>query len=478
MSGFGTGSQWNRWDLHFHTPSSFDYEDKSVTDQEIVDRLTSEGIRVVAITDHHTIDVKRIRRLQTLGVGRLTFLPGIELRDDHGGSPIHYICLFPEDCDLDHVWVTLQGKLELTAAGIARKGGDEQVYVPIEDGGNATSDLGGMISIHAGSKSNSIDNIRNQQQFQQRIKYDITQAYVDLMEIGQIKDIDTHWKIIFPSTGLEKPLVICSDNHNVHSYGVKANLWLRADPTFRGLMMVLREPRDRVYIGNRPPSYVRVEQNRTKYIRRVTFTRRDDSDASQWFSGGVDFNHGLVAIVGNKGSGKSALADTLGLLGSTRKSDSFSFLNDGRFRHPTSGYASQYVATLEWESGETQTKCLADKIGADEIERIKYLPQDHVERVCNEIAVGGEEGFEQELRTVIFSHVPETQRSGHKTLDDLVRFRSGEKQNRIDSLQKQLRELGRTRGLLESKVEPSARRELEQKIHRKNGSSGRSARRG
>jgi ABC-type lipoprotein export system ATPase subunit len=469
MSDFGTGSQWNRWDLHFHTPSSFDYEDKSVTDQDIVDRLVSEGIRVVAITDHHTIDVARVKKLQMLGSGKITVLPGIELRDDHGGDPIHYICLFPEDCDLNHVWITLQGRLDLTPVGIANKGGDEGVYVPIEEGASATLDLGGMVSIHAGSKSNSIESIRNQEQFQRRIKYDITQACVHLMEIGQIKDIHIHREKIFPTTGLEKPLIICSDNHNVRSYAVKANLWFRADPTFRGLLMVLREPWDRVYIGSKPPTSVRIEQNRTKYIRRVTFARKDGSGANRWFSGSVEFNHGLVAIVGNKGSGKSALADTLGLLGSTRKSDSFSFLNDGRFRHPTSGYASQYVASLEWESGETLSRCLADKVAPDEVERIKYLPQDHVERVCNEIAAGGEEGFEQELKTVIFSHVPETQRSGHKTLDDLVRFRSGEKQKRIDSLQKQLRDLSRTRGLLEAKVDPTARRELEQKIHRKYG---------
>jgi len=102
------GSLWHRWDLHFHTPTSFDYDDKSVTNEEIVERLVSEGIRVVAVTDHHTIDVARIRRLQELGKEMLTVLPGIELRSELGGKPIHYICIFPEDCDLDHVWTRFQ----------------------------------------------------------------------------------------------------------------------------------------------------------------------------------------------------------------------------------------------------------------------------------------------------------------------------------------------------------------------------------
>lgn len=85
------GSLWNRWDLHFHTPSSFDYQDKSVSNQEIVDVLVTAGIRVVAITNHHTIDVARVRELQKLGQDKLTILPGIELRSDQGGDPIHYI---------------------------------------------------------------------------------------------------------------------------------------------------------------------------------------------------------------------------------------------------------------------------------------------------------------------------------------------------------------------------------------------------
>lgn len=57
------GSLWNKWDLHFHTPSSFDYENKGISNQEIIDKLVASGIRVVAITDHHTMDVGRIREL-------------------------------------------------------------------------------------------------------------------------------------------------------------------------------------------------------------------------------------------------------------------------------------------------------------------------------------------------------------------------------------------------------------------------------
>jgi ABC-type lipoprotein export system ATPase subunit len=463
-----SGSLWNRWDLHFHTPSSFDYADGGVTNQQIVDRLIREGIRVVAVTDHHVMDVGRIRDLQKLGGDRLTVLPGIELRSELGAKPIHYICIFPEECDLDHVWTTLQGALGLTAAGVEASGGNDKVYVPIEKGAKATRGLGGIVSIHAGGKSNSIEGIENTEQFQQRVKYDITKQWVDVMEIGQIKDIDRYFRTVFPTIGLEKPLVICSDNHDIENYTPKAPLWLRADPTFRGLLMMLREPRDRVFIGSMPPEVARVQQNPTKYVRSIAFSRRGGAATSEtWFNGNIPFSSGLIAIVGNKGSGKSALADTLGLLGGTKNSGAFSFLSKDRFRHPASGLAGSFEASLTWESGDAATKCLADAVGPEEVERIKYLPQDHVERVCNELASSGVQAFEQELKAVIFSHVADAERLGHASLDDLVRFRTGEKQKRIDALVKQLREASRARSLLEAQSSPAVRRELTEQVKRR-----------
>ena len=47
------GSLWGQWDLHFHTPSSFDYENKSVTNEQLIQELKSAGIVAVAVTDHH-----------------------------------------------------------------------------------------------------------------------------------------------------------------------------------------------------------------------------------------------------------------------------------------------------------------------------------------------------------------------------------------------------------------------------------------
>jgi ABC-type lipoprotein export system ATPase subunit len=259
--------------------------------------------------------------------------------------------------------------------------------------------------------------------------------------------------------------MICSDNHNAAYYELKTNLWLRADPTFRGLLMVLREPQSRVYVGDCPPELSRIERNKTKYIQKLEYERKATAPATQnWFNGEVCFNPGLVAIVGNKGSGKSALADTIGHLGGSDNTDSFSFLCKRRFQHPRSGLASHFAATLEWWSGERLTRSLNENPTPEEVERVKYLPQDHVETVCNELAGIGERTFENELKAVIFSHVPESSRLGQTTLDDLVNFQTSEKQKRIDSLLKQLREQSRIRASLERQSSPENKRKIEEKI--------------
>ncbi|NMB83314.1 MAG: PHP domain-containing protein, partial [Ignavibacteria bacterium] len=468
MSYDSRGSLWHRWDLHFHTPSSCDYDDKSQTNETIVQTLKDADVRVVAITDHHTMDVERISEIQKLGGDDLTVLPGIELRSELGDKPVHYICIFPEDSDLVELWKKLEVGLHLTKAELEEKGGDAKIYVPIRDCAELAKKLHGIITIHAGAKSNSIDDIENHQQFQQRIKYDVAKNYIDCFEIGQIKDIDRYLDIIFPITGLDKPLLVCSDNHNIKKYSVKAPLWIRADPTFNGLCMALHEPRNRVFIGETPEDLSRARNNPTKYMKDISFERLGSAPENQmWFSGKVLFNPGLVAIVGNKGSGKSALSDAIGLLCSSSNYYSFSFLSKKRFAHPKSNLATHFNATIQWLAGDPVTRNLAEEVLPGEVERANYLPQDHVENICNELAGLDEAGFEEELRSVIFSHVPEADRLDKTSLNDLLSYLTSEKQGRIDSLRKQLHEINRERATLEGKTDPVIKREIEEKIKRK-----------
>ena len=111
------GSEWRIWDLHFHTPSSYDYQDRSVNNQDIINILSENNVSVVAITDHHLIDIDRIQDLQRLGKEKnIVVLPGIEFCSELGGSEaIHYIGIFPETANLNTIWTKIQGQCNLTS---------------------------------------------------------------------------------------------------------------------------------------------------------------------------------------------------------------------------------------------------------------------------------------------------------------------------------------------------------------------------
>lgn len=60
------GSEWNRWDLHVHTASSYDYKYKADDADELLCKtLKNNQIKAVAITDHFKIDKERIEKLRT-----------------------------------------------------------------------------------------------------------------------------------------------------------------------------------------------------------------------------------------------------------------------------------------------------------------------------------------------------------------------------------------------------------------------------
>jgi len=186
-----------------------------------------------------------------------------------------------------------------------------------------------------------------------------------------------------------KPCIHGSDAHDPEALfepDQRRYLWIRADPTFNGLRQLLHEPETRVYIGERPPALAHVAENQTRYVTHLTFGRTQYATADQnWFTGGIPLNHGLIAIIGNKGSGKSALADVLGLLGNSRTREDFSFLNRTRFLSPKLKLGRMFAATLDWLAGPRSESTLDADTDATAPERVKYIPQSYLEKICSEL---------------------------------------------------------------------------------------------
>jgi ABC-type lipoprotein export system ATPase subunit len=444
------GSTWNKWDLHFHTPASFDYQDKSITNQQLIDELHKNEICAIAITDHHVIDVARVKELQKLGREKgITVFPGIELRSDKGGSDsIHFIGIFSEEWDVELLWSKLKSALTLDPIEIAAQGGDESVYCKFELACELIKNqLNGIVTIHAGKKSNSIENITNALSHKMAAKKDIANA-VDIFEVGAIEDIKSYEEIVFPKLGKRKPLIICSDNHHIKKYKLKCNFWVKADLTFNGLEQMINEP-DRVYIGETPEINVRKREKSTKYIKSITISKLPNSKLKEtWFDGlTIPFNPELVTIIGNKGNGKSALLDIVALLSNIKNQDKYSFLKPSRFKKHDK--AHQFEATLEWHSGigSTDSKNLGDAPEANTVERVKYIPQQFLETLCND----GEEEFLSELKKVIFSHIPKNERLDCEDIDQLLANKTEILQQNITRTKLRLSQLNKEICLLENK---------------------------
>jgi hypothetical protein len=437
------GSLWGKWDLHFHTPSSFDYANGSVTNSQIVEGLKNSGVVAVAITDHHRIDVPRIRDLHNLAGKDLTVFTGIELRSELGGKEsVHLIGIFPESKDPDFIWTKLQGPLKLTAAEVSQVG-DDKVYVKFEQAAELIHDLGGIVSVHVGRKSNSLENIGNQHPYKQAFKADLVKAHIDLFEIGKLEDAKDYESIVFPSIGVVRPIVICSDNHDIADYKIKAPCWIKADPVFEAFQQIMSDPSERVYLGEIPASVDRVNKNPTKYISSIEFKKVPASNLSEdWFSGKVPLNPGLIAIIGNKGMGKTALAESIGLLGNTAQHRAFSFLHNSKFKQPKQNKAIHFEAFLLWVDGHAVVRKLSDEVSAEATEMVSYIPQHYIETICNELQSANSR-FEGELKAVIFSHVSEAERLGTDSLDSLIGYLTEQTFARLSQIRNELKEINK-----------------------------------
>ncbi|MEC4043141.1 TrlF family AAA-like ATPase [Myroides odoratimimus] len=359
MSEIYRGSEWRKWDLHFHTPTSYDYQDKSVTNQEIIDGLSSNEISVVAITDHHIIDIDRIKELQILGKEKgITVLPGIEfLAELRDKEPIHYIGIFAEDADLDLIWGQLENRTALLEIKRDKKKYNE-VYCVLKDTMELVKSLGGIVTIHSGSKTNSVENITNSLPHAIAQKTNIAKL-VDIYELGKAEDKKGYLDKVFPAIKKHIPMIIASDNHNIKKYVLKENCWIKADKTFEGLKQVIFEPKERVRIQANKP------QEKTGYqaIDYITVSHTDFAPIR------IHLNQNLNTIIGGRSTGKSIL---LGAIAKKLNNDKEVKFDNEEY----SNYVNQIVSTLKvvWKDGVENNE-----------RNIEYFPQSYMHRLSKNI---------------------------------------------------------------------------------------------
>jgi len=517
------GAGWSKWDLHVHSPSSIVQNyggDDEATWSKYIDALEAlpEDIRVIGLNDYWFLDgYKRVRDAKLSG--RLKNLdaifPILEMRiDQFGGTDskltrVNLHVIFDPELDPEVIQQQflnrLHGQFSLSDAttGADWKGAvtrDSMIdlgiqikaSVPADELHRFGSDLeegfnqlnlpfGSIMEILESSylKGKSLVGLGKTEWA--AIKWN-NQA------VASKKNIVSNAKFLFTafedsgdwpaqveklkSLNVNHRLLDCSDAHTWADSVDKDRLgacstWMNTTPTFAGLIHALDEFGERVFVGLEPPALSRVRKAPEQYIDAVTITSSDPTNHHA-FDYVLPLNAGFVAIVGNKGQGKSALLDCIALAGNSSRNAEFAFLNPTRFLSASNKSAKAYSSKVTWKTGNDRTVLLTAKHDTAAPVLVEYLPQKYVENVCTTDPLSSESHhFENELREVLFTHIPEQEKAGETSFDGLIARKTEAARANISKLRSELQHVANKYAELSDFISTNAPPEIEGRIELK-----------
>lgn len=505
---FIRGSEWRKWDLQVQTRLDKVYRtlgsEHNLSDDDFKNLLELSGltekevtlsesqmdakkyaklllaytklftdIKVLGITDHNRGDEIDVLLAESEEFD-ISIIPGVEVSSSHG---IHMLCLFDPSKKWKSTWaksiehlMTELGCLECFDSAsrpqncqntsqqimekVTKHGGlTIFAHIATENGlfKKSSTANGGLahadIYTHAECKAVQIP----------------SKGTIDIGTKNSIEGKD-------PNYGSKKVAQIrCSDSRSLKDIG-SSYTWIKANPTFSGLEQAINEHEERISLKTKPDLLRRIELNSTKIIDNLSISKSPTSDLKKedWFANiSLPLNPGLTAVIGNKGNGKSALADIIGLLGNSRQYDHFSFLNGEKFKKGKLPKSLAFNATITWLNKETHSMCLNDETDNNAIEKVKYIPQNYLEKICNDVELVSNSTFDSEIQSVIFSHVDYQDRLSCQNLEELIKKKSQSIENNCAFLREKMITLNQKIFELENKLSKRSAENLKNKIKEK-----------
>ncbi|MER6975123.1 TrlF family AAA-like ATPase [Nocardioides sp. NPDC000445] len=224
-----------------------------------------------------------------------------------------------------------------------------------------------------------------------------------------------------------------SDAHSLAAVGNPAEnrySWIKGDATFEALRQACLEPRERAIVAELPPSGALPH----RVIKEITVK------GASWFtSDRIPLSPGLVAIIGARGSGKTALADLIAAgAGASSEDDT-----DKTFLQRARTHVAGSSVDLTWADGRTTTAALPPARDQNDVPGVQYLSQQFVERLCS--AEGITDELLAEIERVIFEAHAYEDRLGTTSFRDLLNIRASHGRNlrahatqEIESLSEQI----------------------------------------
>lgn len=457
------GSEWRRWEPHIHAPGTA--VNNQFTGADAWDRYIEalEGatpqIEAIAVTDYYVLETYK-EVLTHKAAGRLPdvklIFPNVEVRLDvaaKSGFVNLHLFVSPEDADhLDQVERLLarlqfdayDDRFNCTAPDLIRLGkrADQAIVddrAALAYGANQFkvnfNQLREVLKSSGWAKENILvavaggtgDGTSGVREAADRVIREEIEKFADIV-FGSSDAQREFWlgqralsreQICDRYRGL-KPCLHGSDAHKIDDvaspFGDRFS-WIKGGVEFDALRQACIDPENRAFVGATPPKLAMPSQ----VIAHVEIF------AAPWAkTPSIPLNPGLVAIIGARGSGKTALADMIAAgceampasAWDERAKLSPSFLARAK---PLIGSAK---VRLDWQAGDPSDRAL-DGSDIDELlrfPRARYLSQQFVEDLCSSSGIA--DGLLQEIERVIFQSHPFDERDGAVSFDELLERRA------------------------------------------------------
>lgn len=279
------GARFYKVDLHFHTPASHDYKDKSIQYDVLVDKAIEEGLDLIAVTDHH-IGTGYEKMFEAAKGKNIVILPGVEVTVQN----IHIIAIFPEKTNASDIEFLLHN-LGIKDEEFGARETIVSIKITIPGVLETISKAGGIgIAAHTDSKKGLTEDIRGELRTAL-----IQDESLKILEITKPEEA-IYYDGTDPNYKKKLTCVMSSDSHHPDEIGKRATWIKMSECSFQGLKQIIFEPDLRVYLD---------EPKTTTYQNIIAMNVTGGLYKDEIFH----FNKNLNCLIGGRGAGKSAVID-------------------------------------------------------------------------------------------------------------------------------------------------------------------------
>ena len=217
--------------------------------------------------------------------------------------------------------------------------------------------------------------------------------------------------------GALKPCMHGSDAHTHATVGVPTlnrYTWIKGASQFDSLRQACIEPEGRAFVGEFPP----LGANPSQVIKHVSINGTNWCQTPK-----INLNAGLIAIIGARGSGKTALAEIIAAGCDAIPDKSFNNMRDKSFLNRAKPELVGATVSLDWEAGRQNERSLYFQNDAsDKYPMARYLSQQFVDDLCS--SDGVTDKLLKEVERIIFNAHDVNQREGTIDFTGLLELKS------------------------------------------------------